>query len=27
MFDGYFDHFALNESDEDRIILYLEFKK
>lgn len=27
IFDGSLDHFALNESDEDRIILYIEFKK
>lgn len=27
IFDGSLDHFALNESDEDRIILYVEFKK
>lgn len=27
IFDGSLDHFALNESDEDRTILYLEFKK
>jgi aspartyl/asparaginyl beta-hydroxylase (cupin superfamily) len=26
IFDGSLDHFAINESDEDRIILYLEFK-
>lgn len=27
IFDGSLDHFALNESNEDRIILYVEFKK
>jgi len=27
IFDGSLDHFALNESDEDRIILYIEFKR
>lgn len=27
VFDGSLNHFALNESDEDRIIMYIEFKK